>query len=71
MIFLIIVLAGFVFMGFMMTQVVNIAYAILLVGIAILAIAAGVMILRRALSGLVIREKVGGLGEGFGGLFRR
>ena len=55
---LIAVLGGFIFMGFLITQLVNIGYAMILMGVAVIAMAAGVMILRKALSGLGLGKKL-------------
>jgi hypothetical protein len=52
LVILAIVVGGFLFMAYMVSQITNIAIAIVIMGVGILAIGAGVMLLRKGLSGI-------------------
>jgi uncharacterized protein (DUF983 family) len=52
LVILAIVVGGFLFMAYMVSQITNIAIAIVIMGVVILAIGAGVMLLRKGLSGI-------------------
>lgn len=49
---LVIVVGGFLFMAYAVSQIVNIGMAIAVMGVGILALGAGVMLLRRGLTGV-------------------
>lgn len=58
---LVVIIGGFLFMSFLLTQIVNIGYAILLVGIGVLAVGGGAVLLRKGLSGMGIGKAMSGV----------
>jgi hypothetical protein len=52
LVILVLVVGGFLFMSYMVSQIVNIGMAIAIIGVGVLALGAGVMLLRRGLAGV-------------------
>ena len=52
---LVLVVGGFLFMAFMVSQITNIAIAIVIIGVGVLAMGAGITLMKRGLSGVFTR----------------
>lgn len=50
---LVLVVGGFLFMTYLVSQITNVAIAVVLIGVGVLAMGAGITLLKRGLSGVL------------------